>query len=100
MFAYKLTVEPLPLVDAPRLVDQLAISRPLPVEPIPYVVVAVRVYETTVAIVNIVLELALVDDMVNLLADTRDLALVVELADDVFVISTLAEFLLLVDGLL
>lgn len=92
---------PLALV-SPVLVGvvQLAVTRSLSFFPVADVVVPVRVDEPPEAIVNIVLELALVNDVVDLLSNSSHLAVLTELSQDVLVVFALSEGSGLVDGLL
>lgn len=97
---HELTVLPLALVNSATLVDQFSESRPFPVKPVTDVVVSIRVYESSKSIVDIVPELALVNDMVDFLSDSGNLAIRSELSDDVLVILALSECQGLVDSLL
>ena len=91
LVAHELAVLPHALVDLARLVDQLAPARPLAVDPVAQVVVAIRVDVPTVAVIDVILELALVDDVVDLLANARHLTIGSELHDDVLVVLALAK---------
>lgn len=70
----ELAVKPLPLIDSPRLVHELAVTRSLPINPVAQIVVTVGVYESAVAIVDVVFELSLIYNVVYLLANTCNLA--------------------------
>ena len=97
--AYELAVLPHALVDLARLVDQLAPARPLAVDPVAQVVVAIRVDVPTVAVIDVILELALVDDVVDFFAHTLHSSVWSNLPDDEFVESALAKLEALVDRL-
>jgi len=97
LIAHELAILPLTFVNAPRLIYELTIARSLPIKPIAYVVVSVGVNEPTEAIVNVVSELSFVDDVVDLFADSSDLSVWTNLANDVLVVSALAELPVLVD---
>lgn len=97
--SYELTVLPHALVDFAALVDELAPAGALPVDPITEVVVSVGVNVSTVAVVDVILELSFVDDVVDFLADALHSAICSDLTDDVFVEPTLAKLETLIDGL-
>ena len=95
----ELAVLPHTFVDLAALVDEFAPTRALAVDPIAQVVIAVGIDVSTVAVVNVVLELSFVDDVVDFLADALHSAICSDLTDDVFVEPALAELETLVDGL-
>ena len=95
----ELAVLPHTFVDLAALVDEFAPTRALAVDPIAQVVIAVGIDVSTVAVVNVVLELSFVDDVVDFLADALHSAICSDLTDDVFVEPTLAELETLIDGL-
>ena len=86
LVAHELAILPLPFVNAPGFIYELSVARSLTIEPITYVVVSIGVNEPAEAIVNVVSELALVDDVVDLFADTGHFPIGSELSDDVLVI--------------
>lgn len=91
---------PLALV-SPVLVGviQLSITGSLSIEPITNVVIAIRVDEATEAVVDIVSELALVNDVVNFLSNTSHLAVFSELSQNVLIVLALSKGSRLVNGL-
>ena len=92
---------PLALV-SPVLVGviQLAVTGTLTIDPIANVVVAVGVDEATETIVDVVFELALVNDVVDLFSNTCHFAVFAELSQDVLVVLALPEGSRLVNRLL
>lgn len=100
LVAHELAILPLPFVNAPGFIYELSVARSLTIEPITYVVVSIGVNEPAEAIVNVVSELALVDDVVDLFADASDLSVWTNLANNVLVVSALAELPVLVDRFL
>ena len=96
----ELAVLPLALVHSSTLIDQLAVARPLPVQPVADVVVPVGVDEPAISIIDVVLELALVDDVVDLLAYAGHFPVDTQLPDDVLVVGGLSKLFPLVDGFL
>ena len=72
----------------------------LAVDPAAQIVVSVLVDVSSVAVVEIVLELPLVDDVVYFFADAMHTAVRADLADDVFVEVTLAKLHVLIDRLI
>jgi len=97
LVSHELAVLPLAFVHSSRLVDEFAVTRSLPVKPIPDVVVAVRVDEPPEAVVDIVPELSFVDDVVDFFADACDLAIRTELSNNVLVVAALPELSMLVN---
>ena len=95
----ELAVLPHTFVDLAALVDEFAPTRALAVDPIAQVVIAVGIDVSTVAVVNVVLELSFVDDVVDFLADALHSAICSDLTDDVFVEPALAELETLAAGL-
>ena len=71
---HELTKFPLALVDTALFVDKLSISTSLSIDPLAYVVVTIGVDEPSIAMVDVILELTLVDDVVNLFTNTGNLA--------------------------
>ena len=71
---HELTKFPLALVDAALFVDKLSISTSLSIDPLAYVVVTIRVDESSIAMVDVILELTLVDNVVDLFSNTGNLA--------------------------
>ena len=69
LVAHELAVLPLSFVHSAGLVYELAIARSLAVEPIANIVVTIGVNEPTEATVNVIFELAFIDDVVDFLAD-------------------------------
>ena len=63
-------------------VDELAPAVPLPFDPLPDVVVAVLVDVTAISVVQVSLELAFVDDLVDLLAHALHATIVTDLSDN------------------
>ena len=100
MLSDELAVLPLALVHSSTLIDQLAVARPLPVKPVADVVVPVGVDEPAISIIDVVLELALVDDVVDLLAYAGHFPVGTQLSDDVLVVGGLSKLFPLVDGFL
>lgn len=98
--AHELTVLPLALVNSATLVYQFSESRSFPVKPVTDVVVTIGVYESSEAIVDVVPELALVDNMVDFLTHSCNLSVGAELTDDILVVLALSECQSLVDSLL
>jgi len=98
--AHELTVLPLALVNSATFVDQFSESRPFSVKPVTDVVVTIGVYESSESIVDVVPELAFVNNVVDFFADARDLAVRTELTDDILVVLALSECQSLVDSLL
>jgi len=98
--AHELTVLPLALVNSATLVYQFSESRSFSVKPVTDVVVTIGVYESSEAIVDVVPELALVDNMVDFLTHSGNFAISAELTDDILVVLALAECQSLVDSLL
>jgi hypothetical protein len=87
----KLTILPLALVDLATLVYEFAPALPLAVLPVSYVVVSVGVDIPAVTMVNIVFELALIYDMIDLLANSLHLSISTNLSDNKFAKLTLAK---------
>jgi len=81
------------------LVNKLSEARPFPVDPVPDVEVAVRVDVPTVPMIDVVLELAFVDYVVDLLAHALNATVLSDLADDELVELALSERKALVDRL-
>jgi len=97
LVSHELAVLPLAFVHSSRLIYEFAIAGSLTIQPVADVVVAVGVDEPAEAVVDVVLELAFVDDVIDLLADACDLAVRAKLSDDVLVVAALAELPVLVD---
>ena len=97
LVAHELAILPLSFVNAPRFIYKFSIARSLTIQPIANVVVAVGVDEPTEAVVDVVLELAFVDDVIDFLADASDLAVRAKLSNYVLVVAALAELSVLVD---
>jgi hypothetical protein len=97
--AYELTILPHALVDLSAFIDEFSPTGAFAIDPIAEVEVSIGVNVSTVPVVNVILELSLVDDVVDFLADALHSAIRSDLADDVFVEPTLAELETLVDGL-
>lgn len=97
LIAHELAVLPLAFVHAPRLVYEFAIAGSLTIQPIANVVVTVGVDEPAEAVIDIVLELAFVDDVIDFLADACDLAVRAKLSDDILVVAALPELSVLVN---
>lgn len=97
MISHELAVLPLPFVHSARFVYEFAVAGSLTIQPIANVVVTVGVDEPPEAVVNVVLELAFVNDVVYLFADACDLAVRAKLSNDVLVVAALAELPVLVD---
>jgi len=72
-------------------VDELSVAASFAIQPISNVVIAVRVDEATVAIVDIIDELAFIDYVVNLFSDTCYLAICTKLTNNISVILALSE---------
>jgi len=86
-------------VDFARFIYKLAPARSLSIRPHAYVVVSVGVDVPAIAVIDVILELALVDYVVNLFAYPLNSAIVANLADDVWVVLGLAELQGLVNSL-
>lgn len=88
---HELTKFPLAFVDPALFVDKFSISTSLSVNPLAYVVVTIRVDESSIAMVDVVLELTLIDDVVDLFAYSSDLAVRSKLSQNVLVVLRLPE---------
>ena len=97
---HELTVLPLALVNSAILVYEFSVSRSFSVKPVTNVVVTIGVYKSSEAIVDVVPELALVNDLVNFLTHSGNFAISAELTDNILVVLALAECQSLVDRLL
>lgn len=97
LVAHELAILPLSFVNAPRFIYKFSIARSLTIQPISNIEVSIRVNESTKTIVYIVFELALVDDMVDLFANTSDLSVGTNLANNVLIVSALTELPILID---
>ena len=100
MVAHELAILPLSFVNAPGLIYELSIARSLPIQPIAYIIVSIRVNEPAKTIVNVVFKLTLIDDVVNLFANSSDLTVRTNLTNNILVVSALAELPVLVDRFL
>ena len=72
-------------------IDELSPAVPLPVNPLPNVIVAVLVDIAPVAVVQIIFELAFVDNLIDLFANALDTTIEANLADDEAVVLRSAE---------
>lgn len=88
---------PLTLIDFALVVDKLTVSTTLSVDPIADVEVAVRVDETSKSIIDVVYELALVDDVIDFFAHTSNFAIGAKLSFNVLVILAGSELQALID---
>ena len=84
-------------VDLATGVDQLSPAAPLAIDPLADIEVPVGVDVAAETVVDVVLELALVDDVVDLLADTLHSAVEANLPDDELVVARLTELQALVN---
>ena len=95
-----MTVLPHSFIDFAVLVNKLSESTSLAIDPVADVVATVGVDESAVTVVVVTHELALIDRVVDLLANTSNSAVIVELPNDELVGLTLAKWTVLVDVLL
>ena len=82
----KFTVLPKPFVTFAANIDELALSGPFSIDPITYIVIPVGIYEPSIAVIYIVLELAFVDDVVNFFSDTTYSSILINLPNDKFIV--------------
>jgi hypothetical protein len=87
-------------IDFARFVDKFAPTGPLAINPVAEVEVSVRVNVPSIPMVDVVLELALVDDVIDLFSNTLHAAVRSDLTDDELVELALPELQRLVDWLI
>jgi len=97
--ADKLAVLPHSFVYFPIPIHQFSPARPLAVDPIAKVIVAIRIDVPTIAMIDIILKLTFVDDVVNLLSNALNAAIWTNLTYDELVVAALAKVEALVDWL-
>jgi hypothetical protein len=100
LVTHELAILPLSFVNASGSIYELSIARSLTIQPIAYIIVSIRVNEPTKTIVNVVFKLTLIDDMVNLFANSSDLAIWTNLTNDILVVSALAKLPVLINRFL
>lgn len=84
-------------VDLAALVNKLAPACSLSVDPISYVIIAVRVDVPAVSMIDVVLKLTLIDDVVDLFTYTLNSAVSTNLPNNELVVLTLAKLKSLID---
>ena len=92
-------VLPHAFVDFARPINEFAPTGPFAIYPVTQIVITVGVNKSTVAMINIILELTFVDNLVNLLAHALNTTIWTNLTDDEFAVSALAELEILVNWL-